>query len=333
MSLTINQYDTGSVVFEGDYEDDTLKFAAAGTVLKGTILARDNSDDKLIPFEKGPLSARKVCSAETYKFVDGDTMVIDVDDAGNATVTFNAAAGYVEDTTTTYPCADQDGLTVIISVDGGDAQTCTFSGATTTLASILAQMNAAFEGVKVIDNGSGQPKIISDTEGTGSTISDPTGTGLFVTNSDAPVAGTGDAVNADEVTALEVETLIEGDSTAAVTVTSGIPTIWSPTTGSGSELEFVSGTLLAKLGLSAEVITPPDTGALTPVSVLTDEIVATGAGDKPVRPLQIGKVNKNKLVIHADGDATNVDEVVKDQLKDTGILVVESTVLSLQDND
>jgi hypothetical protein len=191
---------------------------------------------------------------------------MDVDNVGDATTTFNAASGYVEDTTTTYPCADQDGLTVIIAVDGGSNQTCTFSGVTTSLAGIMAQMNAAFEGVHVEDNGSTQPRIISDTEGTGSTISDPTGTGLFVTNSAAPVAGTGDAVNADAVTAAEFETLVEGDTTATVSVSGLIPTIESPTVGSTSELDFKSGTILTKVGLSVEVITAPAAGDLAPTN-------------------------------------------------------------------
>lgn len=210
--------------------------------------------------------ATKACSAFPVALVDGDTFVMDVDNVGDATTTFNAASGYVEDTTTTYPCADQAGLTVIIAVDGGSNQTCTFSGVTTSLASIMAQMNAAFEGVQVVDNGSTQPKIISDTEGTGSTISNPTGTGLFVTNSDAPVDGTGDAVNADLVTAAEFETLVEGDTTATVSVSGLIPTIESPTVGSTSELDFKSGTILAKVGLSVEVITAPAAGDLAPTN-------------------------------------------------------------------
>lgn len=228
-----------------------------------------------LPTSGNTRPATKACSAETYSLVDGDTFVMDVDNVGDATTTFNAASGYVEDTTTTYPCADQDGLTVILAVDGGANQTCTFSGVTTSLASIMAQMNAAFEGVHVEDNGSTQPKIISDTEGTGSTISDPTGTSLFTTNSDAPVAGTGDAVNADAVTAAEIATLVQGDTTATVSVSAGVPTISSPTSGTGSELDFKSGTMLAKLGLSVEVITAPANGDLAPTNIIGVAIADT----------------------------------------------------------
>lgn len=259
----------GKVHVSGDFPttiesllaSEIVYFGKAVSIYADNEVALGNQRCKLpTSGDEGPAS--KNCDPETYALTDGDTFVLDVDNVGDATITFNAAAGYVEDTTTTYPCADQDGLTVVIEVDGGDAQTVTFAGVTTSLASIMAQMNAQLEGVSVQDNGSGQPRITSDTEGTGSVISDPTGTALFVTNSDAPVDGTGDAVNADAVTAAEIETLIEGDSTAVVSVANGVPTIKSPTTGSGSELDFKSGTMLAKLGLSVEVITEPSAGDL-----------------------------------------------------------------------
>jgi hypothetical protein len=263
----------GMVQTPATYPNTIVSHPASGSIYYGKAVSLYSDAEVTLGEQRVKLPtsgnlgrATKACSAAPYTLVDGDTFVMDVDNVGDATTTFNAASGYVEDTTTTYPCADQDGLTVIIAVDGGSNQTCTFSGVTTSLASIMAQMNAQFEGVHVEDNGSTQPRIISDTEGTGSTISDPTGTGLFVTNSDAPVDGTGDAVNADAVTAAELETLIEGDTTATVSVTGLIPTIESPSVGSTSELDFKSGTMLAKLGLSVEVITAPAAGDLAPTN-------------------------------------------------------------------
>jgi len=54
MNMTVLNNDAGSVVFElGDFRDELLTFAGAGTVLAGTILARDSASLKLVPFVKG----------------------------------------------------------------------------------------------------------------------------------------------------------------------------------------------------------------------------------------------------------------------------------------
>jgi hypothetical protein len=103
----------------------------------------------------------------------------------------NGTQAYVEDTTTTFPCADQDGLTVILAVDGGSNQTVTFSGVTTSLSSVLSQLNAQLTEATALDNGSGQLRIRSDSGGENSSVSAPTGTSVF--SWDTPVAGTGDA--------------------------------------------------------------------------------------------------------------------------------------------
>jgi hypothetical protein len=96
--------------------------------------------------------------------------------------------------TTTYAVTDQDGLTSIITiVDGGvgsaaGAQTVTFSGATTTAASVAAQMNAGLVGCSVAVVG-GQVKITTDATGSGVTIAAAAGTGNLTWGT--PVAGTG----------------------------------------------------------------------------------------------------------------------------------------------
>ncbi len=237
------------------------KVKAGAAIAKGARI-QPNASGLAITAAPAASAATKDGGVGPYNMAAGDTLVIDVDNAGNATCTWDAAAGYVDDTTTTYPCADQDGLTVIVAIDGGDNQTITFSGATTTLASILAQMNAQLVGASAVDNGSTQPRIRSDSQGTGSTVSNPTGTSLFTSASDAPVAGTGDVVSIDAVTAAEVETVIEADSTAEITVNGdGSITITSPTTGATSELDFISGNALAILGFSVETLVGAASGA------------------------------------------------------------------------
>jgi hypothetical protein len=96
--------------------------------------------------------------------------------------------------TTTYPVTDQDTLTSIVTiVDGGigsaaGAQTVTFAGATTTAASVAAQMNAQLVGCQVAVVG-GQVKITTDATGAGVTIAVAAGTGNLTWGT--PVAGTG----------------------------------------------------------------------------------------------------------------------------------------------
>lgn len=199
-------------------------------------------------------SAVKDCGVETFDLNPGDTIVIDVDNVGNATATWDAAAATIEDTTS-YAVTDQDGLTSIVTLAGGTydgiAQTVTFSGATTTALLVAAGMNAQLVGCSA-DGSSGQVILTHDDKGTDMGIAVTAGTGNLTW--DTPVAGTGDVANINEVTALEIETVIEADTTALVTIATGIPTIASPTTGVASELDFISGLALTKLGLSVETL-------------------------------------------------------------------------------
>jgi hypothetical protein len=197
-------------------------------------------------------SAAEKLSGGTAPFVlaAGDTIVVDVDNAGDATVTWDAAAGYDEDTTT-YPVADQDGLTLKLKVDGGTEQTVTFSGAHTTAAAIAASINAQVYGAAASVVG-GQVRITSDRKGTSSSIAITGGThGLTWA---AAVAGTGDVAFIDAVTVAEVEARIEADSTAEVQAIGSTFRVYSPTTGTTSELDFKSGAALTKLGLAVETI-------------------------------------------------------------------------------
>lgn len=194
-------------------------------------------------------SATKAGAVGTYDLVAGTTIVVDVDNAGDATVTWDAAAGTCTDSTT-YPVADQAGLTEKVTIDGGAEQTVTFSGVHTAAATIEASMNAQLLGCSVAVL-STHVVITSDTQGTGSTVS--IGTGTCGLTWGTPAAGTGDVHNIDAVTPTEVKTRIEADSTANVNLVGSGFEIVSPTTGASSELDFKSGTALTPLGLSVEV--------------------------------------------------------------------------------
>jgi hypothetical protein len=69
-----------------------------------------------------------------------------------------------------------------------------------------------------------------------------------------------------------------------------------------------------------------------PKAVLLHEVVATGVGDRPARVLTRGTVNKRKLIIDANGDASAVTGAVVDQLRDYGITPVVETQLAAYDN-
>lgn len=86
---------------------------------------------------------------------------------------------------------------------------------------------------------------------------------------------------------------------------------------------FLKGTLLARSVASGNLILFVKGGSTDgngiPKAVLPQELVATGAGDIAVRPLVRGTAILERLVIDADGDASNIDAAVQDQLRDYGI--------------
>lgn len=73
-------------------------------------------------------------------------------------------------------------------------------------------------------------------------------------------------------------------------------------------------------------------GAQVPLAILTYEVEATGAGDIPARVGVSGKYRKNKLIIDADGDGSNITNAVMDQLRVYGLVPVDVTELNIQDN-
>lgn len=104
-------------------------------------------------------------------------------------------------------------------------------------------------------------------------------------------------------------------------------------TGAGTILE---GTILARDSVSDKLV-PFVKGGVSnengiPKAVISYEVEALGAGDEAIRALVAGKVRKERLVIEADGDATNVDDVVIDQLRDFSIIALDVQELNILDN-
>lgn len=103
--------------------------------------------------------------------------------------------------------------------------------------------------------------------------------------------------------------------------------------GAGTVLE---GTILAR-DSSTKKFVPFVAGGSTnengiPKAVITYTVAATGAGNIPVRVLVSGVVNRNRLVIHGDGDGSNVTDAVADQLRDYGIVAQKVSQLGRYDN-
>lgn len=104
-------------------------------------------------------------------------------------------------------------------------------------------------------------------------------------------------------------------------------------TGAGT---LLAGTILARDSVSLKYIPFVKGGSTNengiPKAVLQNELVATGAGDFTANPIVEGRLETSKLVIDADGDASNVDNAVRDQLRDYGIVTQDALQLGELDN-
>lgn len=99
---------------------------------------------------------------------------------------------------------------------------------------------------------------------------------------------------------------------------------------------IASGTILARDSVSLKYV-PFVKGGVTnengiPKAVLTYAVTAVGAGDESFRAMISGYVRKERLIIEADGDDTNVDAAVRDQLRDYDIVVQDVQELTQLDN-
>lgn len=95
--------------------------------------------------------------------------------------------------------------------------------------------------------------------------------------------------------------------------------------------DFFTLTVVANGKLTAYAIGGAG-GVQIPLAILTYEITVTGAEDKPARVGISGKYRKQKLVIDADGDDSNVDNAVMDKLRNYGLVPVDVEELNIPDN-
>lgn len=98
----------------------------------------------------------------------------------------------------------------------------------------------------------------------------------------------------------------------------------------------IAGTILARDSVSDKLVPFVKGGAVNengiPKAVVTYDVVAAGAGDESIRAGVAGDYRKERLVIDADGDASNIDKVVEDQLRDYNIVPIDVQELNILDN-
>jgi len=102
-----------------------------------------------------------------------------------------------------------------------------------------------------------------------------------------------------------------------------------------SDATVKAGTILARDSSSLKLVVFVKGGSTNengvPKAVLAYELDGS-SGDNPVRVMTGGIADKNRLVIHADGDNANVDAAVLDQLRDYGIAAIDVAQLGRDDN-
>ena len=97
-----------------------------------------------------------------------------------------------------------------------------------------------------------------------------------------------------------------------------------------------SGTLLARDSVSGKFVpfvkggTTNGNGVVK--AIMTYDVTATGAVDKSIRPAIAGDFRKERLIIAADGNATNVDAAVLDAMRDYGLVAISVKQLAAYDN-
>ena len=99
---------------------------------------------------------------------------------------------------------------------------------------------------------------------------------------------------------------------------------------------IAEGTILARDSVSLKLVLFVKGGSTNengiPKAVLTYPVTVTGAGDVTVRDMVSGSVRAERLIIDADGDASNIDAAVLDQLRDYALVSIDVSELNILDN-
>lgn len=98
----------------------------------------------------------------------------------------------------------------------------------------------------------------------------------------------------------------------------------------------LKGTILARSTSTNKLVVYAKGGVTdgngVPLTVLMSDLEVAATGDFPVRCMTDGVVREDHLVISADGDASNIDHVERDGLRNFNIDVMKVTDCSVLDN-
>jgi len=138
----------------------------------------------------------------------------------------------------------------------------------------------------------------------------------------SPVTGISETIT----TAAHTDDLVFTTLGLTLTVTAGGGTDWDTADVITLTAAAQTGTPLVALDLDGK------NGAQDPMAVMTYAYTSTGSGNVPFRALVAGEVIFDRLLIDADGNNSNIDDVVLDQLKHVGIVATVATQVSVLDN-
>ncbi len=97
----------------------------------------------------------------------------------------------------------------------------------------------------------------------------------------------------------------------------------------------VEGTILARNTASGKLV-PFEIGGAggneIPKAILTYDVTAAGAGDEAIRAGVSGGYRKERLIVDADGDGSNITDAILDQLRDYGLVAIDVEELAILDN-
>lgn len=267
----------------------SFAFSAAAAVLTGSntetfdlsaggslVLAANGLASQSVDFTS---TAATVLSAntQTYNLAPGDTLAMRVDGGAIQTATFDAGPA-VTTGGATEPFSITNGWKLDLQINGGATQSFTFDGSETTADDVADLINATAIGFSAADDGSGAVELTTDRLGTSAEIEIlNTSTGSLLTElglSAGSDTGTGDVADIDAVTAAEIVTVVNADTTGiTATAPSGAVRLTSDTLGTSSRIQVTGGNVNTALGFPTSEA--KGTGPFVDASVATASEVAS----------------------------------------------------------
>lgn len=237
----------------------------------------------------------------------GQTVIIDVDAAGDATATFDAVAAKHTAASGTFAAMAAETMEVRFSVGGvaGDWQTVTF-GTEATIQLAVDLINAQLTGGYAKAQGAQDVDLFSDGKGTGAKVETQNVAVGIVTKLGIADAGdddgTGDVSDINAVTFAEAKTVIEADVSDSLCVEEdGKMRVSSDTVtiGANSKLEVSGGTARTIFGFDTTLHLGSDDDAKISVTCAYVSTEVVPAKQSVVR--EVTNLPNDELIVHAAG--------------------------------